>query len=303
MPLDARKIINSPIGLNLAYLLGKYTPPNLGRRISLFAADRISARKSWKMVRAVRCNQWIAHGEQLDKSTLDKLVVENFRSVAASIFDYYHYFYNPAAALGTIESHPVAVQLVLRKEFEVRGLILTGIHMSNFDMAFHVGGLAGVKALLFTLPELNAAYQKQWELRKKSGLIAVTASKESLRHAVEHLQAGGLVITALDRPDQKSSYHPKFFNRPAAMPVHHIFMALKAHVPIIVVAVLKQSDKKYHFLFSEPIEMQSHPDRREEVVLNAENVLHVAEDFIRNDSTQWAMTFPVWPEAMDQVPD
>jgi KDO2-lipid IV(A) lauroyltransferase len=303
MTLDPRKIINSPFGLNLAFLIGKYTPYWLGHRIASFTADRISARRSWKLVRAVRCNQWIVHGEDLDQATLDKLVADNFRRIATSIFDYYHNINNPAASLRMLEPHPFAVQLVQRPEFADRGLIVAGVHMSNFDMAFQVGGLAGVKAYVITLPEFNAAYQKQWELRKKGGLNFELASIGSIKHAVEHLKAGGMVISAVDRPDQNSSYRPKFFGRPAAMPIHHIFMALKAHVPIIVATILKQSDGKYHFLFSDPIEMQSHPDRRTETVLNAENVLHVAEEYIRHDSIQWAMTFPVWPEAMNQVPE
>jgi lauroyl/myristoyl acyltransferase len=66
--------------------------------------------------------------------------------------------------------------------------------------------------------------------------------------------------------------------------------------------MIKQSDGKYHFLFSEPIEMQLHSDKHTEIILNAENILHVAEGFIRHDPSQWAMTFPVWPEAMNQVP-
>lgn len=109
-------------------------------------------------------------------------------------------------------------------------------------------------------------------------------------------------MTGIDRPDVSYLYRPKFFGRPAAVPVHHIFLALKAHVPVILAATIKQSDEKYHLFFSEPIEMQPHPDRHQEIVLNAENVLRVAEDFIRHYPTQWAMTFPVWPEAMDQVP-
>jgi KDO2-lipid IV(A) lauroyltransferase len=39
-----------------------------------------------------------------------------------------------------------------------------------------------------------------------------------------------------------------------------------------------------------------------EIVQNAENVLKVAEGFIRQAPGQWEMTFPVWPEAMNEVP-
>jgi lauroyl/myristoyl acyltransferase len=296
MALEARKIINSPFGLNLAYTIGKYTPLKLGHRIAFFAADLISARTDWKLVCAARTNQWVASGENLDNLALSALVNENFRNIAVSIFDYYHNINNPGESLRMIEPHPYAVQLVQRPEFSDRGLILAGVHMSNFDMAFQLGGLAGIKALVLTLTEFNAAYQKQWEMRSKSGLKFIMGSGESVRHAISYLRSGGLIITAVDRPDPASSYHPMFFNHPASLPIHHIFLALKAQVPIVIGALIKKPDEKYHMLFSDPIEMQPHPDRRTEIMLNAENILHVAEEFIRQDTKQWAMTFPVWPD-------
>lgn len=255
------------------------------------------------MVRATRTNQWVAHGEQLDGPVLDTAVAENFRNIASSIFDLYHNLDNSTAFLHLIEPHPTAIQLIQRPEFSARGLVIAGVHMSNFDMVFQAGGLAGIKALGLTLPELNAGYQKQLDMRLKKGLRLVQASVGTIKHAIDHLKAGGMVITGIDRPDDSYIYRPKFFGRLAALPIHHIFLALKAHVPVIVGATIKRSDGKYHFLFSEPIEMQSHPDRHTEIVLNAETILSVAEDFIRQDPAQWAMTFPVWPEAMDLVPE
>jgi lauroyl/myristoyl acyltransferase len=302
MRIDARKIINSPYGLNLANLIGRYTPVWLGHRIALFIADRISGRKDWKMVHAARCNQWVASGEKLEGNVLDKMVRANFRSIANSIFDLYHNLDNPAAFLRIIEPDPTAIQLVLRPEFSNRGLIVAGVHMSNFDMAFQAGGLAGIKAIALTLPELDAGYQKQLDMRLKKGLNIVQTSVGSLKHAVNHLKAGGMIITGIDRPDDTYLYRPKFFGRPAAIPIHHIFLALKSHVPIMVAAIHRQSDGKYHFLFSEPIEMVTHPDRETEILINAEAILNIAEGFIRQDPCQWAMTFPVWPEAMASVP-
>jgi KDO2-lipid IV(A) lauroyltransferase len=302
MPIEPRNVINSPLGLKFAYLLGKYTPFGLGHRIALFAADRISSRKDWKLVQAVRCNQWVIHRDDPEKPDLDRLVTENFRSTAISIFDFYHTINSPGESLRLIEPHPVAIQLVQRPKYDTRGLIVVGIHMSNFDMVFQLGGLAGVKAMVITLQELNPAYQKQYEMRKKSGLEIVPASFGSVKNAIEYLRAGGLVISAMDRPDETSSYRPNFFGLPAAMPIHHVFLALKAQVPIIVAAILKLADGKYNFLFSEPIEMQPHPNRHQETELNAERVLQVAEGFIRQDSSQWSMTFPLWPDVMSQVP-
>ncbi len=302
MATDARTIISSPFGIKLAYLIGKYTPYPLGYRIAIFAGDRIASQKSLGMVRAVRANQWIVHGAKPDKVSLEKLVKANFRSIACSIFDMYHTLNNPTAALRIIEPNPTAIQLVQRPEYSSRGLILAGVHMSNFDMVFHVGGLAGVKALAVTLPELDAGYRVQWKMREKQGFGIVQASVGAIKHAINYLKSGGLVITAMDRPDNNNKYHPQFFGHPAPLPMHHVFMALKANVPVMVVAVFKFPDGKYHILFSEPIEMEPNPDRSTELLSNAERLLHVAEGFICQDSSQWAMTFPAWPDAIDQVP-
>ncbi len=302
MSLEPRRVINSPFGLSLANLIGRFTPYWLGYRIASFLADRISARKDWKLVHATRCNQWVVHGEQLEGQALDRAVTENFHSIAFSIFDLYHNINNAAAFLRMIEPHPTAIELVQRPEFSNRGLVVAGVHLSNFDLVFQMGGLAGIKAIALTMPELSAGYQKQLELRVKKGMRILQASVGNLKHAVNHLRAGGMIITGIDRPDESYPYRPKFFGRPAALPIHHIFLALKAHVPVIVYATLKQPDGKYHLLFSEPIELQPHPDRHTEIILNAETILKVAEGFIRQDPAQWAMTFPVWPDAMDQVP-
>ncbi len=295
---DARNLINSPYGLNLAYAVGRYMPEPVGHRFALVIADFISARKSWKLVRAVRCNQWIVRGEKISGRELDLLVKQNFRRIADSIFDLYHNLDNPSAFLRLIEPHPAAIQLVSRPEYGERGLVLAGVHLSNFDLVFQMGGLAGIQGLALTMPELSPGYKKQLEMRARKGLRVLQASVGNIKHAIEYLKDGGMVITGIDRPDNSYVYRPKFFGRPAAVPIHHIFLALKARVPVLLAATIKQADGKYHFLFSDPIEMQPHPDRQAEIILNAERVLQVAENFILHDPSQWSMTFPVWPDAM-----
>ena len=297
---NARNLINSPYGLNLAYAIGRYMPVSVGQRTAKLVADFISARKSWKMVRATRCNQWVVHGKRTTGNELDLAVRQNFRTIADSIYDLYHNLDAPSAFLRMIEPHPVAIQLVQRPEFAERGLVVAGVHMSNFDLIFQMGGLAGIQAIALTMPELSAGYRKQLEMRVKKGMHILQASVGNIKHAIEHLKAGGMVITGIDRADESYIYRPKFFGYPAAVPIHHVFLALKARVPVLVGATIKQADGKYHFLFTEPIEMQPNPDRRTEILLNAEKVLHVAEEFILKDPSQWSMTFPVWPDLMNE---
>lgn len=300
--VEPRNLINSRYGLNLAYLIGRYTPNQLGHRIADYAADRISARKSWKLVKAARLNQWVARGENLDHAALDEAVRENFRATARSIFDLYHNINNPESFRNIIEVHPFAEQFLKRPEYSERGLVVAGLHMGSFDFIGQAAAVAGIKGIYLGLPELNSGYQKQIEMRREKGMFIIPTNPTTIKQAINRLKAGGIVLTGIDRPDVRNPYRPVFFGRPAPLPIHYIFIALKAQVPLLLASVICKQDEKYHLLFSEPIEMQSHPDRRTEILINAENVLHIAEGFIRQAPGQWEMTFPVWPEAMDEVP-
>jgi lauroyl/myristoyl acyltransferase len=85
--------------------------------------------------------------------------------------------------------------------------------------------------------------------------------------------------------------------------MHHIFLATKAHVPIVVAAATLQKDGMYHVFASDFLEMDSHSDPDVEMLRNAEKVLSVAEEFIRRAPQQWSVPLPVWPQVMDLVPD
>ncbi|HEY6072774.1 MAG TPA: hypothetical protein VIV15_05100, partial [Anaerolineales bacterium] len=123
-----------------------------------------------------------------------------------------------------------------------------------------------------------------------------------LRHAAQHLQQGGVVITGMDRPIPNPAVCPRFFGHPAALPMHHIFMALKAQVPLRIFAANFQQDGKYHVLSSPVIELECHPDREIEALRNAEKVLSIAEEFIRRAPAQWSVPLAVWPDLMERVP-
>ncbi len=302
MPIDPQQIINSRFGLGLASFLGHTLSTDSGYKVANFIADCIATRRSWKMVRAVRANQWVVRGEIQDKAALDQAVRDTFRCVARSVFDLYHYINDSEAMQRLVEFSPAITHALQRPAFAERGLIAVALHFSAFDLVGQASFLKGMEAMVLTIPKLPGGYRQQYEMRKRTGMNLVPASVSALRKAVEHLQEGGLLLTGMDRPDGISSYRPMFFGRPAALPIHPIYLAIRAQVPILVVATILKPDGKYHFLSSEPVEMDPYPDRHTEEIRNAEKILKIAEDFICQAPQQWTMTLPVWPEALDQVP-
>jgi hypothetical protein len=70
----------------------------------------------------------------------------------------------------------------------------------------------------------------------------------------------------------------------------------------MLIAARHLPDGTYHTMTSEPIEMERRASREDELIVNAEKVLRVAEGFIRQEPGQWTVSLPVWPETLKLVP-
>lgn len=301
--VDLQQVLNSSISLRLASALAQRLPPRVGYRVAYAIARQIARRKHSSVVRAVRANQWVVHGEAVDGEMLDQIVRETFRNWARSIFDLYHYMETPDAAEQLIVLEPSFQQLARRPEFDNRGLVIVGLHLSNFDLILQWLCRQVMKPLILTVPDPQGGRRVEYEMRKRSGLKLLPASLGAFRQAIKHLQQGGMVVTGIDRPIPSPQACPRFFGRPAALHMHHIFLATKARVPIVVAVTILQEDGKYHVFASDFLEMDSVPDPQVGMLRNAEKVLRIAEEFVRRAPQQWSVPLPVWPEIMDLVPD
>ena len=141
---------------------------------------------------------------------------------------------------------------------------------------------------------LNLAMEDQ-ELGQMRQVTPV--SLESLKSAARRLEAGGSVLTGLDRPmDEPDKVQPRFFGRPAPMPLLHVRLAMRARVPVIAVAAPRTADGRYRLLTSDPIEMDIGPATPERLALNAERCLAPVEQWITASPEQWAMPHAVWSD-------
>ena len=301
MSIDLQQVINSRIAVSLSSFLGRVIPPRIGYPIFDLIANWVASRRDSKVVQAVRVNQWMVHGANLKKEALDKAVWETFRNNGRNLYDLYHYIENPEATQRMISLSPVARRLVERPEFGDRGLVIIGLHLSNFDLVLQSICRQGFKIMVLTIPDPQGGRRVEYEMRRRTGMNLVPASLSALRQAVKHLERGGMVLTGMDRPVPNPKYCPRFFGRAAPLPVHSIYLASKARVPVVIMAAIQQADGMYHILASEPVEMEDDPENGTEPLRNAENVLKQIEDFIRLAPQQWNMFLPVWPDMLEKV--
>jgi KDO2-lipid IV(A) lauroyltransferase len=303
MTIDLQQVIYSSLSLRFASSLARSLPPRLGYRIAYGLAEQIARRRNSGLVRAIRANQWMASRESLPGESLDQAVQETLRYTAHFLFDLYHYNHDFDATRQLIVFDSSFDIISRRSEFEGHGLVVAGLHLSNFDLVLQWLCKDGLKPLVLTIPNPTDGRRMEYEIRKRTGMNLIPASVGAIKQALKQLQRGGMVLTGIDRPIDKPQVCPRFFGRPAALPIHHIFLASKACVPIVLTATYLQPDGKYHVFASDPIEMELHPDPTERTLRNAEKVLAIAETFIKRSPQQWSVPLPIWPDIMDQIPN
>jgi KDO2-lipid IV(A) lauroyltransferase len=245
----------------------------------------------------------VARGANLQKEMLDRAVRETLKNNVRDLYLLYHCVQNPEATRRLIHLDDFARQLIERREFAERGLVIAGLHLSGFDLILQSICRQGLKAMILTIPNPQGGRLVEYEMRKKAGMNVVPASLNTLRQAVKHLEQGGMVLTGMDHPVPAPKHHPKFFGLATSLPTHYISLASKARVPLVIMAAIYQADGKYHVLSSEPIEMEFDADREKEILRNAEKVLRQAEEFIRLAPQQWNVPLPVWPQYLGNVPE
>jgi len=300
--MSLQDLINGEIGVNLAKSMARNLPENAGFSLAHSLAGIISQRKKSSMVRCVRANQWIVSGKQLSGEELDQRVRDVFNHTAYYLFDLYHNIDKPKILLEKMTISSKLEETLASRENCKEGTIYLTPHLSNFDLAGRAITYSGHHILVLSYPNPNKGYQMQNKLRKEYAIEIMPMSVESLRLGKQRLQEGKAIITGLDRPLEESKYHPKFFGYPSMVPVTYAKLALQTQSPIVVVACIGTEDGKYTAEASDLIYMDKYDDPVQEMERNAEKVLKQAEVYIRAHANQWSMFYPVWPFALDEMP-
>lgn len=300
--MSLQSLINSRIGIGLILGIGKLIQPVSGYKLADWVAEKIAARKDSKMVRSIRANQWIVTGQKLNSNELDLQVLNTLRHIAHVQYDFYHNIDNHQEILNKVTLCPKLIKFLETRLNGQEGTIMVAPHLSNFDLAGRAMALNGFGVQALSYPQPHGGYQWQNRLRQDIGIDITPMSTENLRRAKARLKAGGAVITGLERPLPETNYYPNFFGYPAPVPVTYVRMALQTGSALLVVACVGTPEENYILDCSDLIYMEQKSDPVLEIEKNAEKVLKAAEPFIRAHPEQWAMTYPLWSFALEEMP-
>lgn len=268
--------------------------PRVSYPLEKLIAWTLMLRKNSARRQAIRLNQQIIHEQVLAPAELRQVEYNVQRHAVHCILDLYRNSKNLAALDVLFPTTPEMRALIERSRQGRAGAVLVLPHLSNFDLALTAIARRGMRAQLISQANPGMFYKFQNSIRVSSGLEVTPANEESYAQAIERLQNGGVVITAVDRPLPGKRRTLNFFGQQAPLPAGHVRLALTAEVPVIVMSIKMRADGTYRFNVSTPIPMQSHADYVTTVRRNAENVLAVIESHIRQAPEQWLMFYPLW---------
>jgi KDO2-lipid IV(A) lauroyltransferase len=303
--MNLQRILNSKKAGIWALRISRILPPSSGLRLASFAADQIAKNHNLPLVKALRLNRWVVSGCSLSGPALDEAVRRNLSHIAGSYYILFHYLNHPEELQGQVEFTPEAEDLIASSPAKKRGIVVAGLHMSNFDLVMQAAAWRGLKAIAISLPDENEnqqAVEWQHKFRRQSGLEILPASISVFRQAIRRLRDGEIVMTGVDRPIPNPKVHPYFFDKPASLPIHYAYLAQEANVPLVLICANRRPDGIYHIKTSAEIRMRPYPDRQEKTLANAERVLEAAEEFICQAPEQWCIYQPIWPELQETVP-
>jgi KDO2-lipid IV(A) lauroyltransferase len=285
----------SEAGMRLALGVGRAIPTRLARRVVNSVADRMAGNPDAEVARAARANQYVVSGMTLSGEALEQAARENVRDIARSLYDLYHVLGNERAEWASFHRDETFERFL--EEARSGPCVYVGAHLGNFDLVGRMLARAGWRVQVLSAPDPNGGYEWQNRMREQVGFEMTPVSLEALKLAARRLESGGSILTGADWPmPEPDKAQPRFFGHPAPLPLTHVRLAMRAGVPVRLIAGPRAEDGRYHLHVSEPVEMIGAHNKLEDVVANAERVLAPAERLIAELPRQWAMPHVVWPE-------
>lgn len=292
------------LGTAAILALSQGLPPIIGHpvaaAISYLAGNRVFS----PTFRAISLNQWVAHDGKLTARQLRQAIRKVYQNQGKALYDFYHNLDRPEEFSKFVKLTPRFEKMMhecMSADLK-QGTLMLMPHLSGFNLSGLYLAQLGFKFLTLAIPNPNTGYAWQNKLRNDRGMEVVPLNMEAMQHARQRLQSGGTVLTGIDRPIDASDHEPSFFGRKAQLPVAYMKLALKTNARVFVLGFQTLNDSTIIVDVSPQVEFERRGDAHEELIINAEKVLKIAEQFIRLDPSQWMMFLPVWPEAKNEVP-
>jgi len=285
----------------LGLIIAQYMPRIIGYGVARIAAAAIARRKP-EVYWTVQGNLRQIVGPAVDENDVHVMTREVFAHAGQTYFYFFHAIGRPPE-LVTKEIHiPESALTIIRSEMDQgHGVLLLGMHMSNFDLGLMALGAYGLPIQVLTIADPKSGFHILNRLRVRAGFDVTPITAESLRGAVNRLRRGGLVLTAGDRPIPQDRELISFFGRPAYLPLGPARLAMMSEATVLMCGCHYDSRKGYEVKVTGPIELVRTGDWHDDILSNTSRLAGILEEYVRAHPEQWMMFYPLWPERVHEL--
>lgn len=276
--------------------IARHMPPWAGYGLGQLVSRVIAWRKP-EIFGIVRANLSHVVGPAVGDDKLDDIARRVFAHAGQCYYDFYHALDRPLHVYrDLVHISDSFIERVKSAMSDGCGVLVLGLHMSNFDLGMLSLCAHGLEMQALSLANPEAGFRLQNRLRAQEGLEVTAISAESLRTAIRRLKRGGLVMTGIDRPVPEDEALVPFFGQPAYLPLGPARLALMTDALAFVGGCRYHPDTGYALHFTGPIDMLHSGDRRQDILLGARRLAAATEEYVRAHPEQWLMFHPVWPD-------
>ena len=179
-----------------------------------------------------------------------------------------------------------------------KGVLVVSAHMGSWEVAAAIWSATITPVALFA-EELEPPELYDWyrTTRQRLGISVLPLNRTGLKQVVQALEAGEMIVTAIDRDVAGTGIQADFFGQPAPIPTGPAAIALRKGVPLLPVCVYRLPDDTYMAEGWEPIWAEPTRDREADVRALTERLVRHLELIIRQHPEQWHMPHRIWEES------
>ena len=169
-----------------------------------------------------------------------------------------------------------------------KGVLVVAAHMGSWEIAAAIWSSTIAPVSLFA-EELEPRELYEWYRRTRArlGISVLPLSRGGLREVMRALEAGEMVVTAIDRDVLGTGMPMEFFGRIASIPTGPAALSLRHGVPLLPVAVWRLPDDTYQARGLAHVVAESTGDRDGDIRRVTGELLRRLERFIREHPEQW----------------
>jgi lauroyl/myristoyl acyltransferase len=296
--MNVQQFATSSFGTNLWMSLG-HLPKSTGHRVARMVAGILHRRKRAFAYQTIYANQAGVFGAGAAPEEIDAAVRRVLVHGGMCSFDLAHAIaHGEDAIVAGIELGDEFWPNVEAARATGQGMLVCGIHLSNFNLGFLAFALQGnIQAQVLSTANTGGGFRYMSELRNRGVFDETPIDGPALRKAIRRLREGGTAVIGVDWPvDVQPEDRLPFFGRPARLSTGYIRLALSANALLLPLRCCWEPTRGYYLVTTPPLELERTGNHENDVLRNACRMLAVAEQWVRATPDQWLMYHRVWAD-------